>query len=353
MVTAQLTQCGVGFRLHGPSALDRYFRLPPTDYTFLHTEADVVTLASLFDDLLFPGIDGIDAVVVYNGHEYWFVASDWLAHPWMAFSYDTQRDAYDDPAGVYRTLRDHTTGKPATLPPGSNAAFSAILSARYGFRATYAPGRTGAVWNDRLFRMVLNQVLTGDDVEAGLDVLDRSGVLSLHLEELSSMKETDHSKEGHPEGDVWRHTMETFRYRKDRDYLVALALLLHDVGKPQAIENDGRRFDRHADIGARLATRMAERIGSNRATVESVRWLVRNHMIPGALDRLPPYRRNPIMSSPLFPRLLEVYRCDLCSTYRGPDGYYRACRVYRRFLKDSANPFRDSLGKKLVRVYVE
>jgi poly(A) polymerase len=59
------------------------------------------------------------------------------------------------------------------------------------------------------------------------------------------------------------------------------------------------------------------------------------------------------MRSRLFPILLELYRCDLSSTFRGPDGYYRACRIYRSFLKNVSNPFRDAAGKKLVKLYVD
>jgi len=173
------------------------------------------------------------------------------------------------------------------------------------------------------------------------------------MPELSRMRETAHSKEGHPEGDVWRHTLETFRYRKNQDLTVSLALLLHDIGKPYAQENNGRRFDQHAEIGSDISARILGRLGFCRETIEAVGWLIRNHMIPGAIEALPAYRRNRTMSSPLFPQLLELYRCDLSSTFRGPDGYYRACTIYRKYLKDVANPFRNPDGKKTLRLYVE
>jgi poly(A) polymerase len=58
------------------------------------------------------------------------------------------------------------------------------------------------------------------------------------------------------------------------------------------------------------------------------------------------------MSSPHFPLLLEVFRCDLLSTFRGPEAYYEACKVYKTYLKNTKNPFRSSDGKKLLRQYV-
>ena len=62
----------------------------------------------------------------------------------------------------------------------------------------------------------------------------------------------------------------------------------------------------------------------------------------------------------LHPRGLSLdnYYCDRELTPRGPDGDYEACKVYRRFLKNSKNPFRSSDGKKLngkrlLQLYVE
>jgi poly(A) polymerase len=58
------------------------------------------------------------------------------------------------------------------------------------------------------------------------------------------------------------------------------------------------------------------------------------------------------MSSALFPLLLEVYRCDLSSTFRGPENYYDACTVYRRFLKSQRGRL-DLPNQKLVKMYTE
>jgi poly(A) polymerase len=76
-------------------------------------------------------------------------------------------------------------------------------------------------------------------------------------------------------------------------------------------------------------------------------------MLPPFIAKLATYRTEHVMSSPLFPLLLELYRCDVSATYRGPDGYYEACKVYRRFLRNKSNPFRNADGKKLLRLYVE
>ena len=63
-------------------------------------------------------------------------------------------------------------------------------------------------------------------------------------------------------------------------------------------------------------------------------------MLPSALKKLPLYRIERLMDNPLFPDLLELYRADLSSTFRSPEGYYEACRVYKRYRKKKANPYR-------------
>jgi hypothetical protein len=44
------------------------------------------------------------------------------------------------------------------------------------------------------------------------------------------------------------------------------------------------------------------------------------------------------MSAPLFPQLLEIFRCDTLATFSSPEPYYRACRLYRRYQARSGCP---------------
>jgi poly(A) polymerase len=72
-------------------------------------------------------------------------------------------------------------------------------------------------------------------------------------------------------------------------------------------------------------------------------------MLPAALPRLPPNRVEGVIDDPRFPILLELYKCDELSTFRGPDGYYEACAAYKAYLKNARNPWRSD-GKKLARM---
>jgi len=351
------------------SALDRYFRIadprtggPPSLYFFV--SADLIQLAKLFPDLRYPGIEGIDAALSREGEPTAYFRcmdsnnSKETRQPFdpLHLLYDPVRDSFQDPQAIYPSLRL------SVLRPSEDACrtswipSAAVMISRYPYRLESPP----PIWQDGALpaekqRDILLQVITGKTPQAGLKLLMESGFIAAHWPELDRMRDVSHSKEYHPEGDAWDHTMETFRYRKNMNIPVSLALLLHDTGKPLAEAAEGRRFDKHAEIGTGIAEKFLRRLEFPPSLIRDVLYLVKNHMLPGALKLLPVYRVEGIMKSDLFPLLLEVYRCDLSSTFRGPDSYYTACKVYRAFLKNSKNPFRTTEGKKIqyLREYVE
>jgi poly(A) polymerase len=72
-------------------------------------------------------------------------------------------------------------------------------------------------------------------------------------------------------------------------------------------------------------------------------------MLPAALPRLPLIRTREIMESPLFPLLMELYRCDESSSFKGLDGYYESSAAYQAYLKHRRNPYRTADGRKISR----
>lgn len=341
------------------SALDRYFRLEGSPSISLLVSGSLIDLARLFPDLRYPGIEGVDAALYREGETPVYftcaepdenILQERQDFEVLDLLYDPFRDCFQDPRGIYPLLR-----RPAVSPrPEAGDGWipdAAILVSRYMYGLEVrVPSYRARESAPECLRGLLTQVLTGKNAGAGLRLLQDTGFMAAHWPELAAMRDVSHSKEYHPEGDAWDHTLETFRYRKSADLAVSLALLLHDAGKPHAESQDGRRFDKHAEIGTGIAERFLRRLEFPPSLIRDVLFLVKNHMLPGALKVLPVYRVERIMESELFPQLLEVYRCDLSSTFRGPDGYYEACKVYRAFLKHSRNPFRTSDGKKIQRL---
>jgi len=356
--TAQLP-----YYLAGYSALDRYFRQQHGDNVYVVIRGSLVDLARALGELSYPGLELWDATHLNGEGAVYFRCQEEgdaeVKHSFsvLDFLYDPDADKFLDRSEAYAQLRCETLTPDGPLHHSLRIITeAAVLVSRYNYSADashlpalQAPQELPAEFQ----RKLLIDILSGIRSDRGLRLLFESGFVSRYWPELAPMNDAEHSKEYHPEGNVWEHSLETFRYRKTQDLLLSLGLLLHDSGKPDAERNKKNAFSGHTELGARTGRRFLRRLGFSEGFAEDVAWLIRNHMFPGALHKLPVYRTRKLMLSPLFPLLLELYRCDLSSTYRGPDGYYRACKTYRAFLRNNNNPFRGADGKKMVQLYVE
>ena len=424
-----LAQAGFSTYLVGPSALHMYFKRRSGKWDngnaakipavlWVETEASLVDLSRLFDEISFPGAEFFDAAMFTANSLVLFRCIEPGHRPDQAtlqgaFRYDVGRKVFQDPFGAYPYLteshvhfhRAASTENPAAAKNILSDELAiieiALLMAHFGYTlpkeepaglagpagpaspdnpadlanpnnpanragpagpgtsarselpdpasSGAAAGRLSAIEQ----RFLLSGILTGPHSAAALQFLMDSGFIPLYWSLLADMDAVAHSKEHHPEGNVWKHTLETFSHRKVFELELGLGLLLHDCGKPYAQAQGGHRFDQHAQIGSQKTRRFLEQLQFPYSVIQAVEYLVKNHMLPSAISSLPTFRTEEVMTSPLFPDLLELYRCDISSTFRGPDGYYRACKTYRSFLKNSRNPFRSSDGKKRLRLLVE
>ncbi|HTO22944.1 MAG TPA: phosphohydrolase [Spirochaetia bacterium] len=346
---ARLKEENIPFLLCGYSSLDRYFRVGGNGPLYLATDASLVSLAKAFDGLEFPGLPLEDASVQDNGRRLVFCCVDSLAVPPVApfrvlrLLYDTARSTFIDRLEVYPELR-----APGLEPDGVSSprwlplCEAARLVSRYHYTAEAS--RLGWSRGDELppaayQRDLLAALMGSARPQKGLALLNDAGFVEEAWPELADMARVPHGKDFHPEGDLWEHTLATLEHRKRPDVVLSLSLLLHDSGKPFAQSVGDKRFDGHAEIGARIAARLLRRLGFPQETISSVEFLVRYHMMPPALKILPAFRTDPIFASPLFPLLLELYRADAASSYAGDEGYYEACRLYKAWQKDRGNPF--------------
>ncbi|MDR2095848.1 MAG: HD domain-containing protein [Treponema sp.] len=407
-----LSSAGYSVKLFGWSALDAYWRCQPLPYAWLVTDADISTLARIFDGLRFPGVDIADAALDDKGETWYFrcidapLASGFsgishtggnsytsdslnLAFKLLCFYLDGKTVRFQDPYGIYPLLRQLRDGRYGSSAPNdkvySNRApllslsggtwldglfphadrfyasmEGALILSRYSgdspqpspVEAASAVNRlsSGPPPREEAQRVFLVSLLTSPRPDLGFELLKASGFLQELWPELDLLSSVDHSKEYHPEGNVWNHTLETFRYRKSWDLRLSLGLLLHDIGKPVSASAGNRRFAGHAEIGAGIARKFLGRLGFLPAIIGDIQYLVKNHMLPAALKRLPLIRTEEIMQSPLFPTLMELYRCDESSSFKGLGGYYENSAAYQAYLKNRRNPYRTSDGKKVSRL---
>ena len=379
-----ISSAGFPVYLHGFSAVDSYLGRNRSAAVYILCGADIAGLARLFENLRYPGAAFADAALNCGSKTVYFRCED-SEYPlqnyrpsvkFLNFYQDCKTRHFHDPGNLYPLLRNILKGTAAPYCPqlpellnpetGSiltqhDLADCAMILARY-FPET--PARKikeiTAVFNNVNLssppckeeqRALLTALLEAPNPSAGFELLKNSGYIKAYWPELAVMDDVDHSKEFHPEGNVWKHTMETLRYRKAGaqgfELGLSLGLLLHDIGKPVSESAGSRRFDGHAELGESQARRLLERLEFPSPLVKDVCYLVRNHMLPAALPRLPLARTGGIMESPLFPALMELYRCDESSSFKGLDGYYQSSAAYQSFLKHRRNPYRSADGKKI------
>ena len=343
---AALSDAGYQTFLGSYSALDRYFRTDGSASEIVLTRGDLIALARLFDELTFPGFPLEHAATRAGGRSVFFRCADdsepWARNPFTVLDlrYDPRTGVFHDPHGVYGDLR-----RAELIPvPGVHAEWVRLTeAARLVSRYHYAADPAGLTLRrepppvaPEYQRQILCDILSSPYPDKGLDLLLQAGLVELWWPELSALAGVDHAKEHHPEGGGWQHTLATFAHRKRADLILSLALLLHDVGKASARPIGRKRFFAHADIGAQVARRFLLRLGFDQPVVEEVGFLVRYHMMPGAMREggASPGRRallERIMAEPAFPRLLELFRADTLATFSSPEPYYRACRIYRSY----------------------
>jgi len=400
---------------------------------FIHilTNADVSDLAKLFEGLRYPGVDLADAALDDDDKTWYFRCAESAndnSHLKMRtpsfnlldFYRDCKTNSFIDPREVYpslKAIRKNIIGSGSSGGLALNNSIDQNADDKLSIRQIIIDGlnldadvyslmdaalilskyfhpdcvtnkeirKTAALFdivkrqsinlpvsdlNQEEQRVFLTELITSPNPGLGFELLKASGFLAKFWQELALLEEADHSKEFHPEGNAWDHTMETFRHRKTGsngsasrnrsakrnfsalrkkaykqavyayDLRLSLGLLLHDSGKPIAVSAGSKRYDGHAELGEIQARRFLDRLGFNPSVTHDVCFLVRNHMLPAALPRLPLFRTEQIMSSPLFPLLMELYRCDESSSFKGLDGYYESAAVYQQFLKNKRNPYK-------------
>lgn len=348
------------FYLTGASALDLFFKNEfPPDITAA-VEGSLIDVAKMFPDVDYPGSPEADAVVPVEDRRLILRCVDSVGElerepiPQMNFLYDIGGRKFLDRFGVYHLLREQSLDQALDRVSGTGALNwdlqiqTAILVSRFHY--TYPlgirfPDPPKEVLPPPSQRYLLSSILTGRFPDEGLAFLKECGFIHVHWPELEGLDAVDHSKEYHPEGNGWQHTLATFTYRKTTSLPLSLALLLHDIGKSEADRVEGRQFHRHAQLGSYTASRFVRRLGYSEELAERIRFLVQNHMLPSFLDKIPPARIREALASPYFPELLELFRCDVASSYRGLDAYYRACKVYKKYTKNKKNPFREIDGR--------
>lgn len=152
----------------------------------------------------------------------------------------------------------------------------------------YAPGLADAIEQEssslhnislERIRDEFTKMLLGPRPSGALEDLRRFGLLRGWADELLSLVGVTQGSYHYT--DVWTHTLHVLENARSDSIELALAALLHDIGKPltRTIDEHGDiRFFGHENVGAELALKLCRRWRYSQRTAESVARMVKNHM---------------------------------------------------------------------------
>ena len=193
------------------------------------------------------------------------------------------------------------------------------------------------------------KILTGPDPSRGLKLMFDTGILKTILPEVAVMDGVAQPPQFHPEGDVLEHTRLLFSLSRSRSQTLALAILLHDVGKPPTFTIRERiRFDGHAELGAEMAGTICRRLRLSNEKVDGVVDLVKDHlrfihvkeMRESTLKRF--LRRGNIDDH------LELHRLDCLASHGDLSNYDFCCGKLLELSQETLRPARLINGHDLI-----
>ena len=182
----------------------------------------------------------------------------------------------------------------------------------------------------------LTKLLTEGAARRGFELLDGMGLLAIVLPEIARMKGVAQPPEFHPEGDVWIHTLLMLeKLPAGSSPTLAWGVLLHDVGKPPtftpATRGERIRFDRHVEVGTRMAEEICGRLRFSNDEIEQVAALVANHLRFKDVCEMRPSTLKRFVRLNRFEEHLELHRLDCLSSHGSLENH----EFVKRFLAET------------------
>lgn len=179
-----------------------------------------------------------------------------------------------------------------------------------------------------------------DGRQRGLHLADGLGLVAVLLPEVHALHGVEQGPNVHPEGDVFTHAVLAVGLLRQPTFELALATLLHDVGKaPTARLREGRwTFYGHPHVGETMAEAVCRRLRLSNFQTRRVTWLVRMHMRLMDADGMREARLRRLFAEDGFEELAELWRAD-CLASGGTAAPYEALMArYRAAERQALRP---------------
>ncbi|MDP6925052.1 MAG: CCA tRNA nucleotidyltransferase [Candidatus Scalindua sp.] len=244
------------------------------------------------------------------------------------------------------------------------------FACRFGFKIEDQTAEAIKEFHDKILtvsreriRDELRKTLTGPNPDTSIKMLDDLNLLHEILPEVTAMKGVEQPENFHPEGDVYTHTLLTLTKladgRKETDtreenhpasngldkknlygsWELAMAVLLHDIGKPVTFEIADRiRFNNHDSIGAKMAGKICERLRMSNAEKERITWLVKMHLYLRHAQEMRVSKLKRLFAHEGYPELAELYKIDSLASTANLDDYNFCQKMFEELKIEEIKP---------------
>ena len=176
-------------------------------------------------------------------------------------------------------------------------------------------------------REELVKILTRQNPGDGLRLLSSCGLLEHFLPEIECMHGVQQPPQFHPEGDVFDHTclvMDKLYTNTDGSYSeeLAVAALLHDVGKPPTYsESDRIRFNGHDRVGAKMSEGICRRLRFSKKQIRRISELILEHLKFKDVFNMRESTLKKFLSLPYFEEHMQMHLADCMASHGKTDAY--------------------------------
>ncbi len=169
----------------------------------------------------------------------------------------------------------------------------------------------------------LRIILTDHNPALALRMMDELGMLTEIFPELEQARGCEQPENYHPEGDVFVHSiLSVEKLGPHPDFALALAVLLHDIGKPEASRrSQPKHFPEHSRIGRDMTHAICKRLRMPRSETDRICWLVGRHMYFKDARKMKQSTLKRLFGEPGFEQLAELYRADALASWGNLDDY--------------------------------
>lgn len=141
--------------------------------------------------------------------------------------------------------------------------------------------------------------------------------------------------------DLWEHVLRVLdNLGPAPSFPLAMAALLHDVGKPRTVGRtpDRYTFYNHEHVGRRMAAEICERLKLSNDEQKRIEWLVEKHQILSDARQMRPSKLKTLLIHPGICELLELHRADAIAAGRDTDHVEYCEQLLRHWTKDVLDP---------------